>query len=80
MGSYLTWLVIVGFTYFCYTKATARPLGGIVIVLISISLLYNRITLGVWGDAQSSFAYMLMIGVACILGHLNHQRTLNNKG
>jgi hypothetical protein len=79
MSIYIEWLIIVAFVYFCYTRANVRPLGCIAIVLISVNLLYTRFATGLWGDTESSFAYMLMIGVACLLGHLNHQREIKSQ-
>ena len=70
IGQFIYWSVVIGFSYGCYKISAIRTIGYVVIGLIIISLFFRRyVTMGIWTDAGSSFAYVSIIGIACFLGY-----------
>ena len=70
LGQFIYWSVVIGFSYFCYKFSPIRMIGYVVIGFIIISLFFRRyVTMGIWTDAGSSFAYVSIIGIACFLGY-----------
>ena len=50
-------------------------IGYVVIGFIIISLFFRRyVTMGIWTDAGSSFAYVSIIGIACFLGYKDENK------
>ena len=70
LGQFIYWSIVIGFSYCCYKFSPIRMIGYVVIGIIIISLFFRRyVTMGIWTDAGSSFAYVSIIGIACFLGY-----------